>query len=448
MESWQDPRVRQGAQAVLGASDVVRGGLVLPFIREATERGYFTPDEDEIIRVRYSQYLGARSALLSSLASLEAACSPAAGGWEARLPAFTVALSAACMILRQARELAALATKYELLAKKLDEASPVHGIPRKTFTRLYRATTDPLRLIAFRDAADFYEKHRGEIAGLSGSHEFAAVRDLLSEEEEWIRRRGGDIIRHRAEYGWFSFQRRHRSAWKKSIFGFFEWSGRAIAELRQPGLKSFRAPKRVNAELREQILKIAKPGDVFVTRHDDALSNLFLPGYWPHAALYIGSELQRLEIGLNPPPGISRRVRDPLDFLESKKDGVRFRQAAETLAVDAFIILRPPLEPQEISTALETGMKHEGKLYDFAFDFRNSDRLACTEVVYRSYHGVGGISYALIETGGRLCLPAEELITQSLAQGFRVVAACGIGKNEIVTGTRAELKLHATRSGL
>ncbi|WP_193212721.1 YiiX/YebB-like N1pC/P60 family cysteine hydrolase [Luteolibacter marinus] len=447
-DSDHDPRIRRGCRAVLGAAGPARAAIEVPFLGDASGRGYFTPDEDESVRTRYARFLGTRAALLSTLASLEAACAPAAGGWERRLPAFTVAFAAACLLLQQARELVSLAAAHPLLARKLDEPSPVHGIPRKTFARLFRTTTDPLRLMEFREATAFYEKHRSEIAGLECGDEFAAVVCFLESGHPWLGHRGRDIVVRRAEYGWFSFLRRHRSAWKKSVFGFFEVSGRMIAELRQPGVKAPGMPKRVGAGLRERALKLARPGDVFVTRHDDALSNLFLPGYWPHAALFIGNEAQRHTLGVEMPPGIARRARDPLVFLESKKDGVRFRPADETLEVDAFVILRPPLDRGQLAATLAEAMRHEGKLYDFSFDFRNADRLACTEVVYRTYHGAGAIAYSLVEAGGRLCLPAEELIAQSLQHGFRVVAACGIGKNAIVTGTRAELQLHASRSAL
>jgi len=439
-----DACVRDGARTVAGAAPVARAGLDWPFLDAATARGYFTPDEDEAVRVRYAQYLGVRGALLSTLAELEQACGPVNGGWEKQLPAFAVAFAAACLLLRQARSLAALAGLHPVLAKKLDEPSAPHGIPRKTFTALFRATTDPLRLILFRDAATFYDKHRSKIRELAADPELAPAVTLLEDEDEWIERRKRDILRRRLAYGWHSFLRRHRSAWHQSVFGVFEWSGRAISELRQPGVKPPGAPKRVTAELREKILRVAKPGDVFVTRHDDAMSNLFLPGHWPHVAFFIGSESQRAALGLDTPEGAA----DPVVFLEAKKDGVRFRPATDTLEVDAFVVLRPPLGGIELAASLARGMRHVGKPYDFAFDFRNSDRLACTGLIYRAYHGAGELAFSLVETGGRLCLPAEELISQALAQGFRVVAACGVGKDEIVLGTRAELVLHASRSAL
>jgi hypothetical protein len=443
-----DTRVRQGARTVLGAADAARAGLALPFLPAAAARGYFTPAEDETVRLRYSQYLSARAALLSTLSTLEQACSPAAGGWHARLPAFTVAFAAACLLLRQARGLADLAAREPLLARKLDEASQGHGLPRKTFARMFRATTDPVRLLLFRRAADFYEKHRSEIERLGADPELSPVLRLLGEEEKWIERRRRDILRRRLGYGWFTFLRSHRSAWKKSVFGFFEGSGRAVAELKQPGIKPPGAPKRVSGGHRAEILRLARPGDIFLTRHDDALSNLFLPGFWPHAAFFLGSEAQRAELGLAAPAGLARRARDPVVFLEAKKDGVRFRPAEDTLEVDAFVVLRPPLAGAELAAVLERGMRHEGKLFDFSFDFRNADRLACTEVIYRAYHGGGDLAFSLVETGGRLCLPAEVLIAQALEQGFRVVATCGVGRDEIVTGTRAELLLHAARSAL
>jgi hypothetical protein len=180
---------------------------------------------------------------------------------------------------------------------------------------------------------------------------------------------------------------------------------------------------------------------VFVTRHDDALSNLFLPGFWPHAALYLGTteELERMAI-----PVPAENSAGPW-FLEAKKDGVRIRPAEETLQVDALVVLRPPLESAQLEEALRRAASHAGKPYDFLFDFRTADRMVCTEVVYRGFHGIGPVKFHLEEVGGRLCLPAEEFMNQAMDCGFRIVASAGLRGDRLLTGMDAELAFHNSR---
>ena len=70
------------------------------------------------------------------------------------------------------------------------------------------------------------------------------------------------------------------------------------------------------------------------------MSNLFLPGYWPHAALYIGDTQERRELGVQLTEVEAPRTEE-CHFLEAKKDGVLLRRIEETLNVDAFMVLRP-----------------------------------------------------------------------------------------------------------
>ena len=152
------------------------------------------------------------------------------------------------------------------------------------------------------------------------------------------------------------------------------------------------------------------------------MSNVFLPGFWPHSALWLGAK--------------------DADILEAKKDGVLLRQIEETLQVDAFTIIRPKLDSSDITTALSRARSHVGKLYDFIFDFRTTDRLVCTEVIYRTYNAIGPIDFKLIEQAGRHCLSAEELLNQGIGNDwFEVVALYGVGGNEMLLGEAAKVQL-------
>jgi hypothetical protein len=321
--------------------------------------------------------------------------------------------------------------------KKLDEPEQRFGLPRSTFTALHKAATDRKRKRQFLDAQAFYRSHREEILALRKQEPFAGLIEiLLREESHWDQMPRG-IWRNRMGYRWFSLLRSHHSGYRRVMFHLFRWSGSAIAELRQPGVKPAGTPKRISADLRDSLIEVCQPGDVFITRHDDAMSNLFLPGYWPHAALYLGTRAQ-LETVTGPlSPSLRARYTDNIHFLEAKKDGVRLRSAAETLHLDSCLVFRPPLSRDHLAEALTRALTHEGKLYDFLFDFRTADRLACTEVIYRVYHGYPHVTFHLIQAGGRACIPAEELIDQMLACGFSLVASCNVENNTIHHGKEA-----------
>jgi len=116
---------------------------------------------------------------------------------------------------------------------------------------------------------------------------------------------------------------------------------------------------------------------------------------------------------------------------------VRFRPLHETLSVDVFAILRPGLAPESICRAIERAVQHEGKVYNFDFDFFNSDRIVCTEVVYRAYDGLEDLRFPLNERAGRKTLSAEDLLDFALdTQAFAPVAIFGVkdAKDAVVYG--------------
>ncbi len=426
--------LERGAALVLAAAGAMpeREDIAaeLAAVEAAEQRGYFLPDEEERIRFLYPRHLGLRAALLEMLESLGDPAGRGEVGWRDHLPVFVTAFAATCLLTRADRFLVDLAAERPVLWKKLDEEDLRTGIPRKSFTGIFKEVSHPLNAGRFLMAVDFYENHRAGIRELAADPLLGPVVELLEKEEAYIGKRRRDVFKRFLDYRWFSFLRRNRSAWKKVMAGLFEASGRAVADLRQPGIKPSGAAKRVTAEMREEVLRQVGPGDVFVTRHDDALSNLFLPGYWPHAALYIGTTEELEKIGIGTPGAQAGQAW----FLESKKDGVRIRPAEETLEVDAFVILRHPLERELLVEALRRAVSHAGKPYDFLFDFRTADRMVCTEVIYRGFHGIGPVKFHLKEVGGRLCLPAEEFLDQALECGYQIIGTGGLDGDGLLFG--------------
>ncbi len=437
--------LRSVESAALGIPSRASLDEELMIVERAQERGWFTPDEDERVRLRYGQYLTTRMALLTTLQQIETMLEGMKREWSENLPYFATAFAAACLMVRGSSFVIELARTRPVVWKKLDEPEQRFGLPRYTFSALHKAATDRKRRRQFQDAVGFYRAHREEILALAERDGFAGLIAILREEELHLSTMEQSIWRGRLWYRWFSLLSSHRAGYRRVMFHLFRWSGSAIAELRQPGIKPAGAPKRITARQREELMRLARPGDVFITRHDDAMSNLFLPGFWPHAALYTGTREQLEAVIGVMPPSLRVRYRDTTRFLEAKKDGVRLRDAEETLALDACLVLRPPLADGPLGEALTRALSHEGKLYDFLFDFRTADRLACTEVIYRTYHGYPPVSFHLIQTSGRACIPAEEMIDQAMACGFTLVATCNVEDGTIHTAEKALADLHRSR---
>ncbi|QQR83715.1 hypothetical protein IPJ72_00670 [Candidatus Peregrinibacteria bacterium] len=180
-------------------------------------------------------------------------------------------------------------------------------------------------------------------------------------------------------------------------------------------------------EIHEMLGVLLKPGDVLITRKEYAVTNYFLPGYWPHAALYLG-KIDQLKNWLIPQNPVDWKAVEKLDetphrVLESLKDGVQIRSINSPFHSDCLVILRPKLSELEIEIGLKKSLVHHGKAYDFDFDFRRSDRLVCTEVVYRAYEGLLPKKIPLKSRAGRLNVSAEDYLNMALKRdNFDLVA--------------------------
>ena len=406
--------------------------------KKAEARGYYDPIEDEHLREVYASYLGMRVAIWQTIQDLKPRFRRYKKGQalsEGELQAFGIAFCGAEIIVRTGEYLIGLARERDIVWKKLDEAELRYGLERKSFTRLYRQLTSNFTMRRFYKARDFFDANRDAVMGAMDTKDLRPVADILTSLNLPMASRGGHLKRYKRFVN-FSLRRRSISAGRNTMFALFEATGSDIAELKIPLVKNVGAPKRVSPDTIKKIKSELKPGDVFITRHDDAMSNLFLPGFWPHGALYIGSPEDRTKRGITDvSDGYKHSSDNEINILEAKKDGVLLRPIEETLQVDAFVVLRPKLSSKKINQALSKGLSHAGKLYDFIFNFATSDRLVCTEVIYRTYHGIGPIEFSLSTQAGRKCLSAEDFINQGIKNDwFELVMLYGV-EGDVLTET-------------
>jgi len=391
-------------------------------IDTAIERGYFIPEEDDFLWSLVSRFLTIRGGFWELIEEMSAHFSDdiynvkSLDDWRY----FLIGYASCCQAVSMARLLIDQLAKHKLVQRKINEGSPQNRIPRKVFTSVYESLSDTDNAIKMQYMMNFVDANREYINSLDKDQHLAEIVQSLPELEVTLHPSQLEFIKLRLSYLWHSITRSFAVGKQTSSFFILESAGRVIAEIGD------HSNKRATPEIRTQAQTILKPGDVIVTRHDLVASNLFLPGYWPHTALYIGSVQQRDELGVVLDDSIENKWSGEINVLEAKKDGVLFRPLAETLAVDEFVILRPQVSDESLVIALSRVCQHAGKGYNFDFDFFRSDQLVCTEVIYRAFDGLEDIAFKLIERAGRFSLSAEDILDMTMDKnGFKVVAAFG-----------------------
>ena len=82
-----------------------------------------------------------------------------------------------------------------------------------------------------------------------------------------------------------------------------------------------------------------------------------------------------------------------------------------------IIAFRPNLNDDEIQLILRNLYSFLGIDYDFDFDLTSGEKQACTEIIYRSYNGMGNIDLDLNDILGYTTLTGDNLLSYFINDG-------------------------------
>jgi hypothetical protein len=189
----------------------------------------------------------------------------------------------------------------------------------------------------------------------------------------------------------------------------------------------------------EQLAELGRelqPGDIVLERRNWYLSNIGLPGFWPHAALFVGSP-RAISEALGADPKVQAHYGDLNEhfdkhhrkawaalasrdarghqhtMIEAISEGVCVASLEHSCAADYVAALRPRVSPLMRARAIERALTYWGRPYDFNFDFATDDQIVCSELVVKSYESspeLPGLSIPYVELVGRRAVPPTELV--------------------------------------
>jgi hypothetical protein len=405
-------------------------------------RGYITPSVELRVRQLQLSYWKTRNALYELVYDI----------WReierldrATPQQFLVALAAASVLVDAARFLRETFHRVPVVRRKLDEPDVVYGIPPRMYDEVQKTLTSPYHAWHVWQATRHYNKRREKFRQAAVAEGLEPLVAIIERLRDRLRPPLRVYVRTRLRVrGRRAVRRVGRDVLGRGVYALQEALGRGMAHA---SVRPRHAPS-LPREIRAQVVELLQPGDVLVIRKEFAATNYFLPGYWPHAALYLGTAADLHKRGLAEDAHVARRlpqlaaatpwteVLQPIEehlwsggephpcVIEAQKDGVRIRSVNSALSSDSVVVIRPLLDSAHISAALAQALMHEGKPYDFDFDFSQSQRLVCTEVVYRAYEGIAGVQINLRRHVGRFALATDDLLDMALSRRhFEIIAA-------------------------
>jgi hypothetical protein len=351
---------------------------------------------------------------------------------------------------RYALEFIRLADPDPSVRIMLNEPVPEIGLPANSYADfkyryLHVAIASKFALLTAEYSARYSSASRGK--------ETASLARIIRQDELYLWRAGkahgllntlrnaGQIVQEGSLRMIFPIQK-----------GISEWMG----QTRVVSGDRFLMPAEQIVALRPRL----HPGDILLERREWYLSNIGLPGFWPHAALYIGDVEERGAFFDTPEirewlqaQGIADgrfetllQTRHPNAYhlsqqpdeagdmprvIEAIGKGVVFTTLEHSAAADSLAVLRPRLSRLEIAQAVLKSFDYFGRPYDFDFDFRTDGQLVCTELVFKSYrpeNGRQGLDWPLSVVAGRPVVTANNIVRhfdetwQTPAQNVELVA--------------------------
>jgi len=144
----------------------------------------------------------------------------------------------------------------------------------------------------------------------------------------------------------------------------------------------------VLAEVRASL----KAGDILLEKTPFRLTDKMIPGYWGHAAVWVGTEVELKELGIWENPVVVRHrdaIREGRLVVEALRSGVEMNSLEHFLNIDSIGVLRKPdLSREGRATTIIQALRQVGKPYDFNFDVESKGRVYCSKLVYLSYSGI------------------------------------------------------------
>lgn len=144
-----------------------------------------------------------------------------------------------------------------------------------------------------------------------------------------------------------------------------------------------------DARVASTVSAALQPGDILLEKTPFRLTDTLIPGYFGHAAIWIGTEQDLRRLGLWDHPLVvphQQAITEGRGVVEALRAGVELNPLSQFLNIDDLAVMRGrQLDDSQRAKIVLQALRQLGKSYDFNFDIATTDRIVCSELVYVAY---------------------------------------------------------------
>jgi len=336
---------------------------------------------------------------------------------ESRLKGIMLSLSSALLLYDNYLMMASLYIENGKLRRFLNTEDPVYNRGRNELEKLTVSYNSEKKRKIARKAISIYEKQwKSMSARLSSDEDYSYLNSLIEQSHSYnmLKKSGGlGFVGRRLTFMGTLTNDDLVMLKNDGINLFSSLFGNTV------GLVETRKGKLYGkSSVHQRISRQLRAGDILLEKTPFRLTDKLIPGYWGHAAIWIGTEKELKELGLWDDPEVvpyHDAIRKGKLVVEALRSGVKMNSLKHFLNIDDLAVLREPNANRESRRKIVLlALKQVGKGYDFNFNVETSDKIVCSELVYAVYTD---IDWPTGKALGRYTISPDHVARKALNDG-------------------------------
>jgi uncharacterized protein YycO len=171
-------------------------------------------------------------------------------------------------------------------------------------------------------------------------------------------------------------------------------------------------------EVADEVRAALRSGDILLEKTPFRLTDKLIPGYWGHAAVWVGSEEELKSLGIWENPVViphQAAIRSGRQVVEALRSGVEINPLETFMNIDSLGVMRRPAADATIRAQIVLqALRQIGKPYDFNFDVESKERVYCSKLVYLAY---GDLDWSTQKSLGRTTFTPDDVALRAVSGG-------------------------------